>query len=164
VRSAITAEAGVIRVEASMDHKGSTVAPKSDAGRRSVPIPGVLRDLLDHHRLDTWPAGYVFGSSPTTPFTHSAVIRRAKLRWQKAGVAPIGLHELRHGFASLMIAAGVNAKALSTYMGHSSISITLDRYGHLMPGAEAEAAGLLDAYLVRADSAARVRQIDGVDV
>jgi len=42
-----------------------------------------------------------------------------------------------------MIAAGVNAKALSTYMGHA---ITLDKYGHLMPGNE-EAAGLLDAYL-----------------
>ena len=51
-------------------------------------------------------------------------------------IAPIGLHECRHTFASLMIAAGVNAKALSTYMGHSSIMITLDRYGHLMPGAE----------------------------
>ena len=40
-----------------------------------------------------------------------------------------------------------NAKALSTYMGHSSIQITYDRYGHLMPGNEEEAAGLLDAYL-----------------
>ena len=43
-----------------------------------------------------------------------------------------------------MIAAGVNAKALSTYMGHSTITITLDRYGHLLPGNEREAAGLLD--------------------
>ena len=43
-----------------------------------------------------------------------------------------------------MIAAGVNAKALSTYMGHASITITLDRYGHLMPGNEEEAGGLLD--------------------
>jgi len=41
----------------------------------------------------------------------------------------------------------VNAKALSTFMGHANISITLDRYGHLMPGSEAEAADLLDAYL-----------------
>ncbi len=49
-----------------------------------------------------------------------------------------------------MIAAGVNAKALSTYMGHANIGITLDRYGHLMPGNEEEAAGLLDAYLARA--------------
>ena len=46
-----------------------------------------------------------------------------------------------------MIAAGVNAKALSTFMGHANISITLDRYGHLMPGSEVEAAALLDAYL-----------------
>ena len=46
-----------------------------------------------------------------------------------------------------MIAAGVNAKALSTFMGHTNISITLNRYGHLMPGSEQEAAGLLDTYL-----------------
>jgi integrase len=38
----------------------------------------------------------------------------------------------------------------STYMGHASITITLDRYGHLMPGSENEAAGLLDVYLERA--------------
>ena len=47
-----------------------------------------------------------------------------------------------------MIAAGVNAKALCTYMGHANIATTMDRYGHLMPGNEAEAADLLDAYLV----------------
>ena len=46
-----------------------------------------------------------------------------------------------------MIAAGVNAKALSVYLGHASISITLDRYGHLMPGNEHEAAEQLDRYL-----------------
>jgi integrase len=59
-----------------------------------------------------------------------------------------------------MIAAGINAKALSVYMGHSSITITFDLYGHLMPGYMDEAAGMLDAYLARADSAARVAQID----
>jgi integrase len=51
-----------------------------------------------------------------------------------------------------MIAAGVNAKALSVYMGHANIGITMDRYGHLMPGNEEEAAGLLDVYLRRADT------------
>jgi integrase len=49
-----------------------------------------------------------------------------------------------------MIAAGVNAKALSSYMGHSSVTITYDRYGHLMPGNESEASRMLDAYLERA--------------
>ena len=42
---------------------------------------------------------------------------------------------------------GRATKALSSYMGHSSITITLDRYGHLMPGNEEEAAALLDTYL-----------------
>ena len=63
-------------------------------------------------------------------------------------------------FASLMIAAGVNAKALSAYMGHATISIaTVHRYGHLMPGNEKEAAGLLDAYLERSDTEARLAQV-----
>jgi hypothetical protein len=48
-----------------------------------------------------------------------------------------------------MIAAGVNVKALSTFMGHANIRITLDQYGHLLPGAEDEAAGLLDAQITR---------------
>ena len=69
--------------------------------------------------------------------------------WKQGDLEPITLHECRHTFASLMIAAGVNAKALSTYMGHASVTITLDRYGHLMPGSEEEAAGLLDGYLAR---------------
>ncbi len=58
---------------------------------------------------------------------------------------PIGLHEARHTFASVLIAAGVNAKAITTYMGHASIQTTYDLYGKLMPGSEAEAAALVDA-------------------
>jgi hypothetical protein len=46
----------------------------------------------------------------------------------------------------------VNAKALSTYMGHTDIAITMDRYGKLMPGNEQQAAGLLDSYLTAASS------------
>ena len=52
-----------------------------------------------------------------------------------------------------MIAAGVNVKALSEFLGHASITITLDRYGHLLPGAMDEAAALLDAYLAGAADA-----------
>jgi integrase len=59
-----------------------------------------------------------------------------------------------------MIAAGVNAKALSTYVGHASVTITYDRYGHLMPGNEDEAAALLDAYLERANTQARLTQVE----
>lgn len=78
---------------------------------------------------------------------------------ERAGFEPITLHQCRHTFASLMIGAGVNAKALSSYMGHSSNTFTLDRYGHLMPGNEDEAAKLLDDYLERANTKARLAQI-----
>ena len=89
----------------------------------------------------------MFEGRPGMPIDAEAATRRARRAWQKAGVSPVTLHECRHTYAALMIAAGVNAKALSAYMGHSSITVTLDRYGHLMPGSEREAARMLDAYL-----------------
>jgi integrase len=143
--------AGVIHVERSWDVKEGAVEPKSRAGRRTVPIPAVLRDYLVEHKLRSGRrVGLVFGTSYAQPFTPSNVRKRANAAWIRAGFEPIGLHECRHTFASLMIAAGVNAKSLSTYMGHSSATITLDRYGHLMPGNESEAAARLDAYLAQA--------------
>lgn len=66
-----------------------------------------------------------------------------------ASLEPIGLHEARHACASFLIAAGVhNLKALTSIMGHSSVTVTIDRYGHLLPGSEAEVVGLRDRYLV----------------
>lgn len=122
----------------------------------------------------------MFGRGPELPFNDSSIAARAALTWRTAAIErareagatddelervarefipPLTLHEARHTFASTMIAAGVNAKALSSYLGHSSIAITFDRYGHLMPGNEDEAAGLLDAYLARADKVGRVAQV-----
>jgi integrase len=97
----------------------------------------------------------VFGRTASDTFVSDTVRKHALGAWKAAKLKPITLHECRHTFASMMIAAGVNAKALSRYMGHHSIVITLDLYGHLMPGNEDEAAGLFDAYLQRADAAAR---------
>jgi integrase len=142
--------AGVIRVERAWDAKEGVVAPKSRAARRAVPIAAVLRDYLVEHKLRSGRrVGLAFGTSYAQPFTPSNIRKRANAAWQRAGREPIGLHECRHTFASLMIAAGVNAKALSAYMGHSSVTITLDRYGHLMLGNETQAAALLDGYLAR---------------
>jgi integrase len=153
--------AGVIRVERAYDPKaGEFVEPKSKQGERSVPIPSVLRGfLLELQMRQGRREGLVFGRDAEHPFTASNVWRRAHTAWKRMNekrakaelepIGPISLHDARHTFASLMIAAGVNAKGLSTYMGHSSITITYDRYGHLMPGNEEEAAALFDAYLNR---------------
>ena len=147
----IDLERDLIHVRWSYDAKADLrVLPKSRAGVRTVPLASVLRSHLAAHRLASGRRdGLVFGRSADRPFSPWSVSSRAARRWHRLGQRPIGLHECRHTCASFLIAAGVNAKALSVYMGHSSVTITFDRYGHLMPGNEAEAVGLLDAYLGR---------------
>jgi integrase len=145
---------GVLRVERSWDVKAGIIDPKSIAGRRKVPIAAILRDYLVGHRMAAGD-GLVFGRTDGTPFATSTISKRANEAWRDARLRPITLHECRHTFASLMIAAGVNPKALQTFMGHSSITVTLDRYGHLFAGSEGEAAVLLDAYLAESHERAR---------
>ena len=107
-----------------------------------MPIPAELRDRLLEYLMDGPQNGRIFIGS-----------RQSYERGREAAVAAEvespTLHECRHGYASVMIAAGVNVTALSTFMGHANIRITLDQYGHLLPGAEDEAAELLDAFLAR---------------
>jgi integrase len=150
----------VIRIERAWDVREGEIEPKSRAGRRTVPIAAVLRDYLVEHKQRFSGSVRVFGRPDGKAFDGPTVDERAKKAWREAGLEAITLHEARHTFASLMIAAGVNAKALATYMGHASVTIAYDRYGHLMPGNEDEAAALLDAYLARADTRARLAQLD----
>ncbi|MDP8909320.1 MAG: site-specific integrase [Chloroflexota bacterium] len=142
-------DAGTIRVEQGWDRvENRAIDPKSRVGRRRIPIASVLRSLLLEHRLRCGRRdGLVFGRTAVDPFTPTALYQRAKKAWQAAELDPITLHQCRHTAASLMIAAGLNAKALSEYMGHSSIQVTFDKYGHLMPGYLDEAAQMLDAFL-----------------
>jgi integrase len=147
----IELDKNLLRVWIAYDDEAGEFIETKSRNRRTVPIPKVLRSFLLAHRLRTGRStGLVFGRSARKPFSTSSVWRRAHTAWRRAELAPISLHECRHTYASFMIAAGVNAKALSSYMGHSSIQITFDRYGHLMPGNEQEAAALLDTYLDRA--------------
>jgi integrase len=165
--ASIDLAAGVIYVERGYDAVEGEIELKSNAGRRKVPIAAVLRDYLAEHLARTGrPAsGRCFGATGVRPFDPQKLQGRADKAWRKAGLSRVTPHECRHTFASLMIAAGVNAKALQAFMGHSSITTTLDTYGHLMPGSEDEAAGLLDAYLVaqrrRAEEAARAAGAGG---
>lgn len=140
--------AGVIRVERSVDDKAG-IGETKGRNKRKVPIPSALRQLLREHLMRTGRRDdeLLFGSTAESPFSPTRVTARADKAWKAAKLERIVLHEARHCYASYMIAAGVNVKALSTFMGHAKIAITLDLYGHLLPGSEDEAAGLLDAYL-----------------
>lgn len=145
----------LIHVERSWDRVEGPIGPKSRAGERRVPLTKTLRLRLVSHRLNhphTEPDHLVFGRSPTRAFIPRTILERARRAWHDAGLAPILFHECRHTYAAYMIAAGLNPKALQTYMGHASITITLDRYGHLLPGNETHAANLLDTYLTTANT------------
>jgi integrase len=149
--AAVDIEGGWIHVQRSWDREGKQFVATKSRKPRKVPIIDKLAVLLaDHFVLLNHPgAGLIFPSTenPEWPTDPGILRRRTYKRWQDAGLKPLGFHEGRHTFASIGIAAGLNAKTLSTYLGHATITITLDRYGHLMPGSEVEARAMLDTYL-----------------
>lgn len=127
----------VIRVERSI-YKNQVQSPKSRRSVRRVIMTPHLRAALEHHRLEAGDPldGLVFESSPGRYLDPANLRNRvfypALLR---AGLRRIRIHDLRHTFASLLIHQGENLKLIQTQLGHSSITLTVDRYGHLMPDA-----------------------------
>lgn len=150
-------DAGVLRVEHGWDDVEGEIEVKSGAGRRNVPLAGNVRRELAALKLRTGRDGddLVFGRTATLPFIRSTIRSRARAAWKAAGMDPLTPHEARHCAASYLIAAGLNAKQLSVYIGHSDIRTTYNRYGHLMPGDELAAATMLDAYLGKCATVAR---------
>jgi len=122
--------------------------PKTRAGRRIVPLPRVVVDALaDHLRMHSAsPEDLVFRAPEGGPVRLAAWRRRV---WSpavtKAGLAPLRPHDLRHSAVGLWIAAGASPKEIATRAGHTSVSFTLDRYGHLLPGTEERVNDALDA-------------------
>jgi integrase len=78
-------------------------------------------------------------------------------RRRAAGLAPLRFHDLRDTSVALAIAAGGNAKAIQARAGHSTITTTLDRYGHLLEGLDSDLAERLDALATAANSLPRRR-------
>jgi integrase len=90
----------------------------------------------------------VFPSREGTVQHRSNIIRRHFAPTLKAAELPdIRFHDLRHTAASLMLQAGVNVKVVAERLGHSSVTITFNVYGHVMPGMGREASDRLDAVL-----------------
>lgn len=147
-------KAGVVNVRESYDPGAQEYGPpKSRYGVRKVPITATLGAELRAHMLRTGRRdGLLFGGG-AKPFSPSALQKRADTAWKTAKLDRATLHECRHLYASMSIAAGINAHALCKAMGHSSIKVTYDEYGHLFPGNEAEAATLLDTYVTAAFAA-----------
>jgi integrase len=121
---------------------------KTDAGVRTIPLLPEARMLLKEQRLARPPGTTVLFPAPRGGrWSYTNFYHRVWCVNEQRG--DLDFHDLRHTFASLMIAAGADFKVLQTLMGHESIKVTMDTYGHLYEGAAERAIEALDEFLRR---------------
>lgn len=109
--------------------------PKTKASFRSIPVPSFVCDALaETGPVHTEGRDLVFTSPEGQPIRPSLFRRRF---WtpavRRAGLTPLRIHDLRHTAVSLWIAEGAHPKQVAALAGHTSVSVVLDRYGHLYP-------------------------------
>jgi len=140
--------------------------PKSKSGVRTVQLGAfTLKKLMKHKdlqevqfRLGENKENLIFPSSTGTPKEPRILLAEFKALLKKADLPNIRFHDLRHTAASLMFMSGMELIRIARQLGHSKPSITLDIYGHLIPGLENEAAQRLDE-LVTPTIAADLQQM-----
>jgi integrase len=136
--------------------------PKTRAARRTVGLPRFITRELEAHLADPGdPSGYVFTAPNGGPLRVTAF--RARI-WRPAtkaaGLDGLRIHDLRHTAVALWIAAGASPKEVAALAGHTSVSFTLDRYGHLYPDSYATLRDRLDAL----HSSAQERDAEVIDL
>lgn len=149
----IDLDRGEIHVHQRADRFNDIGRPKSEAGERTVPIPPLVANTLREWKLSS-PKGALdlaFSNGKGNVETYSNIVKRGFFPAQlKAGVALVspdginepkytGLHCLRHFYASWCInrprdgGLGLPPKVVQERLGHSSIILTMDTYGHIFP-------------------------------
>jgi integrase len=151
-------ERAELTVRQRADRWGSVGSPKSDAGKRTIPLAPVVVNALREWRLACSPGGeLVFPTSRGRPRAINTIHTHGLVPLQQAagiiseGSKPrYGMHALRHAAASLFIEQGFSPKRVQALMGHSSIQMTFDVYGHLFPAPEDDQAAMrqLEARLI----------------
>ncbi|MEV2277402.1 site-specific integrase [Nocardiopsis sp. NPDC049922] len=161
---------GTVRIARQLQsNRGGLVelSPKSAASRRMVALDhtttGVLRRHQWHQQQEgeesgqEWnPREFVFTGTRGGPLAPERVSRLFRELNTESGLPPVRLHDLRHGAATLVLAAGVELKVVQAMLGHASIVLTADTYASVLPEVAWEAAERT-AWLVLRDSG-RVRR------
>jgi integrase len=125
--------------------------PKTRRSRRVIDLDPDTVSLLQRHRsrqlelylrlgVSATASDRVFTNEIGDPIRPGSIGQAFRRLAQAVDVPLIRLHDLRHTHASHLLIAGVNVKVVSERLGHASVSFTLDTYGHVMPGQQAEAA------------------------
>ncbi|MEF2555536.1 site-specific integrase [Aurantimonas sp. C2-5-R2] len=144
--SRIDLNKGEVTVETRVDAKRNEDTTKSAAGLRAVPLGSSVVTAMKEWRLRSKFAkddDLVFPNSRGDFESHNNMLKRrfkptleraaAKFREKKKKLTPFGWHSLRHFAVSTWIEAGLQPKTVQTFAGHSSLAVTMDRYGHLFP-------------------------------
>ncbi|AEA23128.1 integrase family protein [Pseudonocardia dioxanivorans CB1190] len=159
-----------VRIEDQIDrYTRDRVPPKTARSRRTVPLPDVVAVALSRHIAEHPPApnGLLFHTRDGRPLMHDwygnkvfvACVTRLRERLAEeaaeaverdeeppaafpAGVTP---HDLRHHYASVLLASGQSVVAVAELLGHENASLVLSTYGHLLPGSEDIARRAIDA-------------------
>lgn len=138
-------ERKVIHVRQRADRWGDIGAPKSAAGEREIPMSPMVVNALREWRLacPKSPSGIVFPNGNGNIENHTNIANRGFYALQRSvgmvdakGKPKYGVHALRHFFASWAIEQAFSAKRVQALLGHSSIQMTFDVYGHLFPSLE----------------------------
>ncbi len=132
--------------------------PKTHRSQRPVSLSPALVAFLRAHRLSQLEhrlllgAAYddhdlVFATALGTPIDAGNLRRAWTAIAAAAGLRGLRFHDLRHAHATLLLSAGVHPKVVSERLGHSSVTLTLDTYSHVLPSMGLEAAAKLDTML-----------------
>jgi integrase len=146
---------GKVRVERTLVEVNGDLSfhePKTKRSQRQVGIPNETLKVLRGHRSRLpglpHPERLVFCDAKGGPWRRSNLTRR---EWhpllEKAELPRIGLHALRHGHATALLAGGANPRAVADRLGHSQPSLVLDVYAHTLPGADRELTDRVEALL-----------------
>jgi len=141
-------DTGVVHVRRQLLRDGTLGPTKTARGSRDITIFPALVALLREHRRTAFargharPSDFVFGSATGGPWHYRNVVRRGldkatdAARLNVDGHPRLRWHDLRHTYASLLIAQGENVVYVSRQLGHADASITLKIYAHLFDAAE----------------------------
>ena len=123
--------------------------PTKNNRSRTVTVPRFLRERLNDHIVtyaNPGPEGLLFTASNGSPLRNSNFSRNVwKPTVLTAGLPQdLRMHDLRHTSVALLISKGAHPEAIKRHLGHSSIMVTMDIYGHLFPSETDRLADALD--------------------
>ena len=121
---------------------------KTTTGNRSIQLPPSTVELLKNRKKKSF-SEWIFHNPtvPELPLSPETAYNRMKTLLRYAGLPLIRFHDLRHTFATHALSGGVDAKTLSSILGHTNPSFTLDTYTHVTTDMQRKASGIVEGFL-----------------